>query len=84
MTVYGIFHRAFAPHLTWYSAGDLVCINYGTHTAEAEAAANEIVAKGGRVIAIQGDIGSHPKTVPGVDRRGRRRDGHHLPDLRGL
>ena len=24
MTVYGISYRAFAPHLTWYSAGDLV------------------------------------------------------------
>jgi 3-oxoacyl-[acyl-carrier protein] reductase len=32
-----------------------ICINYATRTAEAEAAAAEIAAAGGRVIAIQAD-----------------------------
>jgi NAD(P)-dependent dehydrogenase (short-subunit alcohol dehydrogenase family) len=46
--------RAIAQALA--ARGAAICINYGTHTAEAEAAANEIVANGGRVIAIQADV----------------------------
>jgi 3-oxoacyl-[acyl-carrier protein] reductase len=46
--------RAIARALA--ACGAAICINYGTHTAEAEAAANEIVAKGGRVIAIRADV----------------------------
>jgi 3-oxoacyl-[acyl-carrier protein] reductase len=36
--------------------GARVCINYATHAAEADAAANEISETGGRVIAIQADV----------------------------
>ena len=36
--------------------GTAICINYATRTAEAEAAAAEIAAAGGRVIAIQADV----------------------------
>jgi 3-oxoacyl-[acyl-carrier protein] reductase len=36
--------------------GAAICINYATHVAEAEAAAAEITAAGGRVITIQADV----------------------------
>ena len=36
--------------------GAAICTNYATRTAEAEAAAGEIAATGGRVIAIQADV----------------------------
>ena len=36
--------------------GAAICINYAGRTAEAEAAAGEIAATGGRVIAIQADV----------------------------
>jgi 3-oxoacyl-[acyl-carrier protein] reductase len=36
--------------------GAAICINYVGRTAEAEAAAGEIAATGGRVIAIQADV----------------------------
>jgi 3-oxoacyl-[acyl-carrier protein] reductase len=36
--------------------GAAICINYATHTPEAEAAAAEIAVAGGRVIAIQADV----------------------------
>jgi 3-oxoacyl-[acyl-carrier protein] reductase len=40
----------------WQLEGAAICINYATRTAEAEAAAAEIAAAGGRVIAIQADV----------------------------
>ena len=46
--------RAIARALA--ARGAAVCINYATHAAEAEAAAAEIAATGGRVIAIQADV----------------------------
>src|SRR5205823_13045583 len=46
--------RAVARALA--ARGAAVCINYATRTAEAEAAAAEIAANGGPVIAIQGDV----------------------------
>jgi 3-oxoacyl-[acyl-carrier protein] reductase len=36
--------------------GAAICINYATRAAEAEAAAAEIAAAGGRVIAVQADV----------------------------
>src|ERR1700724_921013 len=36
--------------------GAAICINYGTRAVEAEAAAGEIAATGGRVIAFQADV----------------------------
>jgi 3-oxoacyl-[acyl-carrier protein] reductase len=46
--------RAIARALA--ARGAAICINYATRAAEAEAAASEIAATGGRVIAIQADI----------------------------
>ena len=46
--------RAIARALA--ERGAAICINYATRTAEAEAAAAEIAATGGRVIAIQADV----------------------------
>jgi 3-oxoacyl-[acyl-carrier protein] reductase len=46
--------RAIARALA--ARGAAVCINYATRKAEAEAAAGEIAATGGRVIAIQADV----------------------------
>jgi 3-oxoacyl-[acyl-carrier protein] reductase len=36
--------------------GAAICINYATRAVEAEAAAGEIAATGGRVIAVQADV----------------------------
>jgi 3-oxoacyl-[acyl-carrier protein] reductase len=46
--------RAIAKALS--ARGAAVCLNYATRTAEAEAAAVEIAATGGRVITIQADV----------------------------
>jgi 3-oxoacyl-[acyl-carrier protein] reductase len=46
--------RAIARALA--ARGAAICIDYATRTAEAEAVAAEIVATGGRVIAIQADV----------------------------
>jgi 3-oxoacyl-[acyl-carrier protein] reductase len=46
--------RAIARALA--ARGAAICINYATRTAEAEAAAVEIAATDGRVIAIQADV----------------------------
>ena len=46
--------RAIARTLA--ARGAAVCINYTTRAAEAEAAADEIAATGGRVIAVQADV----------------------------
>src|SRR5205807_3143810 len=46
--------RAIARALA--ARGAAICINYATRAAEAEAAAAEIAAMGGRVIAIQADV----------------------------
>jgi 3-oxoacyl-[acyl-carrier protein] reductase len=46
--------RAIARALA--ARGAAVCINYATHGPEADAAAGEIAATGGRVIAIQADV----------------------------
>ncbi len=46
--------RAIARALA--ARGAAICINYAIHAAEAEAAASEIEATGGRVIAIQADV----------------------------
>jgi 3-oxoacyl-[acyl-carrier protein] reductase len=46
--------RAIARALA--ARGAAICINYATRTAEAEAAAAEIAATGGRVITIQADV----------------------------
>jgi 3-oxoacyl-[acyl-carrier protein] reductase len=46
--------RAIAAALA--ARGAAVCINYATSAAEAETAADEITAAGGRVIAIQADV----------------------------
>ena len=45
--------RAIARALA--ARGARICINYATRVAEAEAAAGEIAAVGGRVIAVQAD-----------------------------
>ena len=36
--------------------GAAICINYATRAVEAETAAGEIAATGGRVIAVQADV----------------------------
>jgi 3-oxoacyl-[acyl-carrier protein] reductase len=41
---------------TLTARGAAVCINYATRAAEAEAAADEIAATGGRVIAVRADV----------------------------
>jgi 3-oxoacyl-[acyl-carrier protein] reductase len=46
--------RAIARALA--ARGAAICINYATRAIEAEAAASEIAAKGGRVIAVQADV----------------------------
>jgi 3-oxoacyl-[acyl-carrier protein] reductase len=46
--------RAIARALA--ARGAAICVNYATRAAEAEAAASEIAATGGRVIAIQADL----------------------------
>ncbi len=46
--------RAIARALA--ARGARICINYATRVAEAEAAAGEIAAAGGRVIAVQADV----------------------------
>jgi NAD(P)-dependent dehydrogenase (short-subunit alcohol dehydrogenase family) len=46
--------RAIARALA--ARGAAICINYATRTAEAKAAATEITAAGGRVIALQADV----------------------------
>src|SRR5947207_10746800 len=46
--------RAIARALA--ARGAAICINCAGHTAAAEAAAGEIAAAGGRVIAIQADV----------------------------
>jgi len=46
--------RAIARTLA--ARGAAVCINYATRAAEAEVAADEIAATGGRVIAVQADV----------------------------
>jgi 3-oxoacyl-[acyl-carrier protein] reductase len=46
--------RAIARALA--ARGAAICINYVTRAAEAEAAASEIAATGGRVIAVQADV----------------------------
>jgi 3-oxoacyl-[acyl-carrier protein] reductase len=40
----------------WQRGGAAICINFASGTAESEAAAGEIAAAGGRVIAIQADV----------------------------
>jgi len=46
--------RAIARALA--ARGTAICINYATRAVEAEAAAGEIAATGGRVIAVQADV----------------------------
>src|ERR1700736_5714486 len=46
--------RAIARALA--ARGAAICINYATRPVEAEAAAGEIAATGGRVIAFQADV----------------------------
>src|SRR2546421_3137933 len=46
--------RAIARALA--ARGAAICINYATRAVEAEAAAGEIAATGGRVIAVQADV----------------------------
>src|SRR5207245_1205903 len=46
--------RAIARALA--ARGAAICINYATRAVEAEAAAGEIAATGGRVIAFQADV----------------------------
>ena len=44
-------------------AGDAVAVHYGTHRAEAEAITGQIVATGGKAIAIGADMGSERDIV---------------------
>src|SRR5260370_11185525 len=58
--------RAIARALA--ARGAAICINYAGRTAEAEAAAAEIAAAGGRVITIPADVADAHAVAPMVVR----------------
>ena len=58
--------------------GAAICINYATRAVEAEAAAGEIAATGGRVIAVQADVAdADAGGADGGAYRGRAGAGQH-------
>src|SRR3984957_2976750 len=78
--------RAIARALA--ARGAAICINYATRAVEAEAAAGEIAATGGRVIAFQADVADADavarmvtRTDAELGRHDRRRDCRSLHSI---